>query len=95
MAIKAIPESQWHPWMRAAMALGRQTGGWFAVERGSQQDNEWLAYFHRLGWTPMTVRSGTGPYTMPQQWPSWLPHDWEPVKRLPPPPGAASLAPPR
>lgn len=79
MAIKEIPEASWHPWMRAAMALGRQTQGWFAVVPGSEEDQAWRAYFQNLGWMPAVVNSGN-PYTMPMRLPSWLPHDWEPMK---------------
>lgn len=84
MAVKEIPESQWHPWMRAAMALGRQTKGWHLVARGSPEDTEWMAYFEKLGWTPMIVRKALEAYTMPTRWPSWLPHDWEPMKQIEP-----------
>ena len=76
-----VQESQWHPWMRSAMELGRQMKTWFLVERGSEEDREWQAYFQKLGWTPSFVRSGSNPYTMPMQWPSHLPHDWEPLPR--------------
>lgn len=92
---KEIPESQWHPWFRAAMAFGRQNQSWFSVQRGSGQDNAWLDYFEKLGWTPMIVRKAEKEYTMPIEWPTWLPQNWEPMKNLPLPALAEKLAVPR
>lgn len=83
MAIRQIQETEWHPWFRAAMAFGRQNQSWFAVQRGTEQDSAWLAYFQSLGRIPMIVRKAEKEYTMPIEWPSWLPHDWEPLKAIP------------
>ncbi len=76
----AIQETNWHPWFKAAMSFGRQNKSWFAVQVGSQQDKDWKAYFQNLGWTPTTVFNAHQSYTMPIELPSWLPHDFEPMK---------------
>lgn len=75
---KPIPESQWHPWMRAALKLGQQNQSWFLVEPGTEQYQAWTRYFQTLGWIPMMVQE-TKPVTMPVEWPQWLPTGWDPL----------------
>jgi hypothetical protein len=43
----------------------------------------------------MIVRKAEKEYTMPIEWPTWLPQNWEPMKNLPLPALAEKLAVPR
>jgi hypothetical protein len=64
-------------WYTRATDLGVRTQGWFDVKMGSVEDKAWREYFARLGWTPRWMRNveqtKARSYTMPVQWPAWLP----------------------
>jgi hypothetical protein len=71
-----------HPWFQAAMTLGGQTRGWFAVKYGTEEHRAWLTYFAELGWTPFalkTLERGQS-FTVPVRWPQHLPANWDPLK---------------
>lgn len=67
-----------HPWITAALELGRRQGTWSSIKPGSAADQAWHAYFDSIGFRPSAVTMGT-PYTMPVASPSDLPHDWQPI----------------
>lgn len=67
------------PWFVKALQVGIKGAGWFEVKAGSEQDKAWNTYFAGLGWTPYVVRNvrqlKERSYTMPVQWPGWLPSE--------------------
>lgn len=61
-------------WLKKAYDHGLRCQSWFAVKVGSEEDKKWKEYFAHQGWTPAAVKeAGRKSYTMPVQWPSWLP----------------------
>src|SRR5258706_5490839 len=66
-----------HAWFKKAYDAGIRGDGWFAVKVGSEQDKAWRVYFAKFGWTPRAIKhaetAGEKVYTMPVEWPTWLP----------------------
>jgi hypothetical protein len=77
-----MAETTTHPWFRAAMRLGIQTGGWYEVRHGSDEHRAWLIYFAELGWTPHALKAlePRQSFTAPARWPQSLPANWNPLK---------------
>lgn len=74
-----LAEKDYHPWMKAALELGRSPqGSWSEIKPRSEADNAWLSYFDSIGWRPY-VLSLDRSYTMPAALPSDLPKGWEPL----------------
>jgi hypothetical protein len=74
-----LAEKDMHPWMRAALTLGRSPDGvWTEIKPGSTADNAWQKYFDDLGWRPYVIGFGRS-YTMPVPLPDNLPKGWEPL----------------
>ncbi len=74
-------EQKFHPWMRAALDLGRLNQSWAAIRHGSEEHGAWERYFKGLGWVPQVFKKmeAGDACTMPVQWPEWLPAGWEPM----------------
>ena len=77
-----------HPWFKQAMAIGKLTEGWYAVEGDTEQASKWAEYFRNLGWTPWTFLDAMkrcSQWTAPAQWPEWIADkiDWKPEGRSP------------
>ena len=66
-----------HSWWKKAHSVGIRGEGWFVVRVKTDEDKAWREYFAKLGWTPYVVKNAemmkARGYTMPVQWPSWLP----------------------
>ena len=69
-------------WLKKAHDFGiRNEKGWTAIRPGSPEDKAWVSYFSHQGWTPWCVTAAhtrqIKSYTMPTQWPTWLPTDMQ------------------
>src|SRR5215475_12631518 len=75
--LEKVPNPIAKSWLQFAMEFARSNESFAVIKPDMPAYDAWLAYFHRIGWTPYVlkgVKSGAfTSWTAPCEWPNQLP----------------------